>query len=148
MLDKLKSTRPSRSQASNYGWAWIVLCLTLALHVTDEALTDFLAVYNSTVERIHQKAAFLPLPTFTFSVWLTGLVIAIILLLALSVFAYKNMRWMIPVSYGFGILMIGNALLHIASSFYLGRFMPGVYSSPLLLLFSLYLLRMVRNSKK
>jgi hypothetical protein len=47
---------------------------------------------------------------------------------------------MTPLSYLFGAIMLGNGLLHIAGSFYLGRLMPGVYSAPLLLGASVYLL--------
>jgi hypothetical protein len=41
--------------------------------------------------------------------------------------------WTVPFSYFFGVMMMGNGLLHIAGSFYFGRLMPGVYSSPLVL---------------
>ena len=122
------------------GWAWVALCLALAVHVTDEALTDFLSVYNPTVRAIRNRLPFLPLPTFTFEVWLTGLIAAVVLLLSLSRFAFRGARWMTPVSYVFGALMFLNGSLHIAGSFYLGRLMPGVYSAPLLLAGSIYLL--------
>jgi hypothetical protein len=32
--------------ARKHGFAWIALCLALAVHVIDETLTDFLSVYN------------------------------------------------------------------------------------------------------
>jgi hypothetical protein len=79
---------------SNHGIAWVTLCLALAVHVTDEALTDFLSVYNPAVQAIRQKLPFLPLPTFTFELWLTGLILAIILLLLLSSFAFSGARWL------------------------------------------------------
>jgi hypothetical protein len=132
----------------NFGWAWMALCLALAFHVTDEALTDFLSVYNPTVLAIRRRLPLLPLPTFTFKVWLTGLIIAIILLLALSPFAFRGVRWMIFLAYVFGIFMAANGLQHIASSIYMGRLMPGVYSSPLLVICSIYLLLKVRHRKR
>jgi hypothetical protein len=119
--------------------------LALALHVTDEALTDFLSVYNPTVEAIRQRLAFLPLPTFTFGAWLTVLILAIVVVLGLSPFAFGKVRRMVPVAYGFGILMMVNGLLHMGGSIYLGELMPGVYSSPVLVVCSIYLLRKVRN---
>jgi hypothetical protein len=125
---------------SNHGIAWVALCLALAVHVTDEALTDFLSVYNPAVQAIRRKLPFLPLPTFSFEVWLAGLISAVILLLLLSPSAFRGARWMTPLSYFFGVMMLGNGLLHIAGSFYLGRPMPGVYSAPLLLGASVYLL--------
>ena len=128
----------------NFGWGWIALTMALALHVTDEALTNFLAVYNPTVMAIRRRVPFLPLPTFTFGVWLSGLVLGIILLLALSPFAFRKARWMMFAAYALGFFMMANALQHIAGSIYMGRLMPGVYSSPLLLVCSIYLLLSVR----
>jgi hypothetical protein len=140
---KIASSVPHHRPAANFGSAWVTLCLALALHVTDEALTGFLSVYNPAVEAIRQRLPYLPLPTFTFGVWLTGLITAIILLLALSPFAFRKTRWMVPLAYFFGILMIANGLQHFAGSIYLGQMMPGVYSSPVLLICSIYLLKKV-----
>ena len=118
--------------------------MALALHVTDEALTNFLSVYNPTVMAIRRRVTFLPLPTFTFRIWLTGLVLGIFLLLALSPFAFRGARWIMFAAYAFGFFMIANGLQHIAGSIYMGRLMPGVYTSPLLLVCSIYLLVSVR----
>lgn len=124
----------------NFGFAWVSLCLALAVHVVDEVLTDFLSIYNPAVVSIKKRLPFIPLPTFTFEVWLAGLIIAIFILLSLSPFAFRKVRWMVPLSYAFGIVMLFNGLLHITGSFYLGRLMPGVYSAPLVLVGSIYLL--------
>lgn len=132
----------------NFGWGWIALTMALALHVTDEALTNFLSVYNPTVLAIRRQMSFLPLPTFTFRVWLSGLVLGIILLLALSSFAFRGARWIMFAAYIFGFFMIANGLQHIAGSIYMRRWMPGVYSSPLLLVCSIYLLLSVRHRKR
>jgi hypothetical protein len=137
----------NRSHSLNFGWAWVGLCLALALHVADEALTDFLSVYNPTVTTIRQRFPFLPVPTFTLSTWLIGLVLAVVLLFAMSPFAFRNARWMVPPAYGFASFMFANALQHVAGSIYLGRPMPGVYSTPVLLVCSLYLLKRVRARK-
>jgi hypothetical protein len=123
-----------------FGHAWVALCLALAAHVADEALTDFLSVYNPTVQAIRERYAWFPMPIFEFETWLAGLITGIVLLLALSPFAYRGARWMMPLAYVFATIMLLNGLGHIAGSFYLGRLMPGVYSSPLLLGASLYLL--------
>ncbi len=122
------------------------MTLALAVHVADEALTDFLSVYNPTVEAIQARYPWVPLPTFTFEVWLGGLILAVVLLLVLSRFVFQGARWTVPFSYFFGVLMLGNGLLHIAGSFYFSRLMPGVYSSPLLLAGSIWLL--VSTQKK
>lgn len=129
------------------GIAWIALCLTLALHVTDEALNDFLSVYNPAVETIKQKIPFLPIPTFTFNIWLIGLISGITLLFFLSPFAFRRVWWMTPVSYILGIIMLMNGLGHFAGSLYMGKLMPGVYSAPLLIVSSIYLLISVITRK-
>ena len=144
-MNRMPSDPLSRSRAPNYAWAWVALCLALALHVTDEALTDFLSVYNPTALAIRQRLPFLPLPTFTFQVWLAGLILAVILLLALSPFAFREAKWIAIPAYMFGVLMLGNGLQHIIGSIYMGRLMPGVYSSPLLVICSVYLLMSVRR---
>ena len=114
------------------------------VHVADEALTDFLALYNPAVLAIREQYPFLPLPVFTFEDWLGLLIFAIVALTGASFFVWKG-RWaMRPISYVFAGFMLLNGLLHIAGSFYMGTFMPGVYSSPLLLAASIFL--MVRTA--
>ncbi len=106
------------SDMSQFGVAWLALCVALAIHVADEALTDFLSVYNPAVRAIRARFPFLPLP-----------------------------RWMRPIAYAFGIVMVGNGLLHLAGSVYLRKAMPGVYSAPLLLAAAVYLLVSVPVSR-
>jgi len=120
--------------------AWIALCGALAVHVADEALTGFLSVYNPAVASIRERYSWVPLPTFTFEVWLGGLIVAVIVLSSLTVLVLRGARLMTPLSSAFGALMLGNGLVHIAGSFQLGRPMPGVYSAPLLVAGSAYLL--------
>jgi len=124
-----------------FGIAWVTFALALAVHVTDEATHDFLSTYNPSVRAIRARLPFLPLPTFSFRVWLTLLIAGILLLLCLSFFAFRGDSWLRTVSRPLGILVgVLNATLHIASSVYFHRWMPGVYSSPLLLLAAIYLL--------
>jgi Protein of unknown function with HXXEE motif len=131
--------------SSQFGWAWLGLTLALAVHVTDEALNDFLSVYNPAVMAIRARWPFLWFPTFTFKAWLSGLVIAVVLLLALSPFAFRGAWWLIIPAYFLGLLMTANGLQHIVGSIYMRRMMPGVYSSPILLVCSSYLLLSARN---
>lgn len=131
--------------ANHFGLAWVALCACFALHVADEALTDFLSVYNPNALAIRRRLPFLPLPTFTFKVWLSLLILAVAVLLALSPFAFRGARWMVPLSYVFAIIMFLNGLAHVVSSVYLRRWMPGVYSSPLLLAVSAWLLAAART---
>jgi hypothetical protein len=131
-----------------HGWAWVGLCAALAIHIADEALTDFLSVYNPSVRAIRRQLPFLPLPTFTFGAWLGGLVTAVVLLLVLSRLVFRGARWMVPLSYIFGVLMLANGVVHCASSIYFRRLMPGVYSAPLLLAASVYLLVAARQRRR
>ena len=148
----LISTLNAFGLASNphaqFFWGWIALCLALALHVVDEASTGFLSVYNPTVMALRAKRPWLPFPIFTFGVWLAGLVAAVVLLLGLSIFVWRGAGWMRPLGFIFAIIMLGNGLGHVVGTI-LGRTiasirfprpMPGFYSSPFLLLASVYLL--------
>ena len=126
--------------ASRFGLAWVALCGALAIHVADEALTDFLSVYNPAVRAIRTRFPFLLLPTFTFPVWLGGLITVTILLFALSPAAFRGEPVMRPAAYVFGVVMAGNGLLHLVGSVYMRKAMPGVYSAPIILAAAVYLL--------
>ena len=127
----------------HWGIAWMMLCVASGLHVLDEALTDFLSVYNPIVRTLRKKFPFLPLPTFAFSVWLTLLILGLLVLFALSPLAFREVAWMRPASYLFAAIMLGNGLLHIGASLYFRRLVPGAYSSPLLIVAATYLLASV-----
>ena len=74
---------PGQSSQRRFGHAWVSLTIVLAFHVLDEALTDFLSVYNPIVREARARIGWFPMPEFTFGVWLTGLCVLLILLLAL-----------------------------------------------------------------
>lgn len=137
MADSATAEKKGRTQ---HGWAWVALCLAFGLHVLDEAFTDFLSVYNPVVRGLRERYPFLPLPTFRFEVWLALLATAVVVLLLLSPFVFRGARWMIPVSYGFAVVMLANGVAHLLISFSWGRPMPGAYSSPVLLVASAWLL--------
>lgn len=130
------------------GRAWLALCFALAVHVADEAATGFLDVYNPTVAAIRDSAPWLPLPVFRFETWIAGLVVAILLLAALSMFVVRGAGWTRPLAYAFAILMLVNAIGHAVGTLFgrtvetvrFSRPMPGFYSSPLLAAASIYLL--------
>ena len=92
------------------------------------------------VRALRARFPFLPLPTFTFRVWLTGLVLAVVALASLTPLAFRGGAWLRPIAYAFGIVMAGNGLLHLVGSVYMRKAMPGVYSAPLLLAAAIYLL--------
>jgi hypothetical protein len=67
--------------------------------------------------------------------------VGILLLLCFSSLAFRGTGWLRIVSLPLGIVVgVLNAALHIGSSIYFHRWMPGVFSSPLLLLTAIYLL--------
>jgi hypothetical protein len=139
---------PRIDNRRQWGIAWITLSLAFGAHVLDEALHDFLSFWNPLVLSLREKAPYLPMPTFTFGVWIGGLILAVLILLFLSRFAFRGSAWMRPLSYLLSIIMLGNGLLHIGASLYLGRAAPGVYSSPLLLAASAYLFVSIRRHWK
>ena len=126
-------------EAIRFGFAWVLLSVALALHVTDEVLTDFLSVYNPSAEAIRKRFPFLLLPVFTFRVWLAGLCLGIFVAFALSFLAFRSNHLAIVIAYPVAILMFANGIGHIVASLYCRRMMPGVYSSPLLVAASAYL---------
>ena len=81
------------------GLAWVLMWIALAVHITDEAFTGFLDVYNPTVLALRSKFGFWPMPTFEFRQWLIGLIAAIFLLALLSPSAFRNARWLRPLYY-------------------------------------------------
>lgn len=134
------SRRLRRQPKTRWHIAWLLLTVTLAGHVLDEAMTDFLSVYNPAVEGLRQSLPWLPLPTFTFEAWIGGLVAAILLLAALAPLARDGRRGMRALSYAYGVIMMLNGLGHLVGSLLLGRWLPGVVSSPFLLAAALVLL--------
>jgi len=132
--------QPMATRIAQWRAAWISLALALVLHVTDEALTGFLPVYNRVVEGVRTNHPWVPLPSFTFPVWLAGLVLGVLLLLGLTPMVSRGARCLRIVSLILAVVMIGNALGHLGASLYWGRFAPGAYFSPVLLIAAVALL--------
>lgn len=114
--------------------------LAFALHVVDEAVNDFLPLYNSVVGGWREASPWVPLPIFTFSGWLTLLIIVLIVLASLTPLFFAGSRSVRPIAWFFGVLMVANAVAHFGMSIYMGAFAPGVYSSPIVLIAALVLL--------
>ena len=145
-----------RAAAFRLGVAWVMLWIAVALHVIDEALTGFLAVYNPTVLALRAHFGFWPMPTYEFRGWLTGLALGILMLAALSPLVFQNVRWIRPLFY-FCAVVIGimnalghtifSVLGHTVSTVQFPRPAPGFYSSPLLLIVSIYALLQLRHTR-
>jgi hypothetical protein len=143
---------PTHIMHGSFGYAWLALCVALVAHVADEALTNFLGVYNPTVLAMRARYPWFPMPTFRFGVWLSGLIAACVLLLLLTPFAFRpdsaGGLWLRPGAYIFAFIMLFNGLGHVVftifgrtvSSVHFSRPAPGFYSSPFMLAASIYLL--------
>jgi hypothetical protein len=124
-----------------FGFAWIAFALAVAVHVADEAKHDFLSVYNPTVRAVRAKLPLLPLPTFSFPVWLGGLIAGALLLLLLSPLAFDGDYRLRLIAWPLAVIVgLFNAMLHFAGSIYFRRWMPGVYSAPVLTIAAVCLL--------
>lgn len=133
---------------TRWAMAWAALACAIGLHVADEALTGFLPRYNALVLSMRETYRWFPFPTFTFPVWLGGLVLGVLILFALLPLVLKGYAWLRYASYALGVLMIGNALAHMTASLLIHDFAPGVYSSPVLLVTAIVLLRAAVKAKK
>jgi hypothetical protein len=146
-----------RASASpdNFGLAWVLLCLAFCAHVADEASTGFLDVYNPTVIAMRARLSWFPMPTFEYRQWLIGLIVVNLVLLALTPFAYRNARGLRPLAYFFAGVMLLNGLGHTlftvlgrtVASVQFPRPAPGFYSSPFLLITSIYLFLRLRATR-
>ena len=149
-------TDPTKRFPDDFGLAWVLLCLAFCAHVADEALTGFLDVYNPTVIAMRGRLSWFPMPTFAYREWLIGLIVAVLVLLALTPFAYRGARWLRPLAYFLAAVMLLNGMGHTlftvlgqtVSSVRFPRPAPGFYSSPLLLITSFYLFVRLRATRK
>ena len=131
-----------------FGIAWMVLVFVLAIHVVDEMATGFLPFYNSLVTSMQASYAWFPMPPISLPVWLNGLGIVLVALLLSSPLVFEGKRYMRPIAFVFGGLMVLNAFGHIGASLYVGEAVPGTFSSPLLLIAAVYLLLMAHRDRQ
>ena len=132
--------RPTQADApERHARAWLALVGVLAAHVADEALTGFLQFYNPLVLSIRSRIAWFPMPTFTFGVWLAGLVALVIVLAALGGPVRRGATGTWLASWILAAIMFLNGLGHLGGSLYFQRWLPGTTSAPLLLAASLWL---------
>lgn len=130
-----------RVRTERLGYAWLALASAVGMHVLDEALSDFLSVYNPTVVALRGRLGWWPMPTFTYEAWLSGLIVGIVLLFALSPLLFLGARSFRPVAYVFAFLMILNGVGHVVGTIAgrtvpevtFSRPMPGFWSSPALI---------------
>lgn len=134
------------SRSRHYGDGWLALWGALLLHVVEEAAHDFRAVYDPAVETIRRDVSLPGLPPFPFEAWIVFLVVSLVVLLALTLPAYRGARWLRSGAFVFSAVMFANGLIHIVGSLLLWWPVPGVLSSPLLIAGSVYLwIRLARS---
>ena len=127
--------------------AWLLMTLAIAVHVFDEAMTGFLPFYNSSVAALRERLGLFPAPTFSFEVWLGGLIAGILLCVGMTGLVGRGGSTMRRAAIALGVLMILNALGHLLGSLYFWRILPGAYSSPPLLFAAAFMiLRGVRGN--
>jgi Protein of unknown function with HXXEE motif len=130
-----------RTVDRSHAHAWYILTAALALHVADEAFTDFLGFYNPTVLAVRSRLPWFPMPTFTFGPWLGGLIALVVILLLLAPAVERGAPGTRLASWALGVIMLLNGCGHLAGSAYFGRWLPGTTSAPVLVVASLWLAR-------
>ena len=113
--------------------AWVLMISAVAIHVIDEASTGFLPLYNNVAQSLRASLGLSFPPMFSFETWLGGLITAVIIGFALTSLVSRGGRFIRVFTTILGILMVVNALGHMLGSVYLGRLLPGFWSSPFLL---------------
>jgi hypothetical protein len=147
-----QQTTPS---ARSFGTPWLLLCLAFVMHVWDEAAHDFLSYYNSTVLALYGHFSWFPRMDMHVRTWLAALLVANLVLLVLTPWAYRNARWLRPLAYGFAGIQLLNGTGHVLAAIR-GRTVPsvqfegpapGVYTAPLLVALAAYLFWALRKSR-
>jgi len=141
--------------ATSFGTPWLLLCLAFAMHVWDEAAHDFLRYYNSTVLALYGHFSWCPRMDMQFRTWLTALLVANLVLLVLTPWAYGNARWLRPLAYVLAGIQVLNGTGHILAairgctvpSVQFEGPAPGVYTAPLLIVLAAYLIWALRKSR-
>ncbi len=121
--------------------AWVLMTCAGTLHVIDEAANGFLSFYNPLVLDLRERLSFFPAPTFSTDVWLGGLIGAIILSFLITPTVHRGGRFIRIIVTVIGVIMVFNGLGHTLGSVYLGRLLPGFWSSPILLLTAIYVVK-------
>jgi hypothetical protein len=111
-------------------------------------------LYNPTVIALRERFGWWPMPTFQFGEWLTGLLIACIVLPALSPLVARGAPGTRVLAYIFAIIMLFNAAGHTLATIFgqtvasvrVPRPAPGFWSSPVMAAAAIYLLVELRKS--
>jgi hypothetical protein len=127
---------PRQHHEHSLGRVWLVLCLALAVHVFDEAVTGFVPEVNSLLQTVSHGFALPSVPVVSYAWWLGALSVLVCLLLALTRPVSRGARLTRLLPYVLAWVSVANGLGHIVLSLWVGCLLPGTLSSPLLLLAS------------
>ncbi len=138
----------------NFGFAWLLLAISLTLHIWDEKIHDFIGYYNATVLALYGHLSWFPRIDMGFRTWLAVVVPVNVILFALTPLAFRNVCWLRPVAYVFAALCLSSGLGHMlltlrgsaSPSVVIEGVSPGFYSSPLLCASACYLLWRLRQT--
>jgi hypothetical protein len=152
-MERHSSNVASGHAGAGFGRAWFALTAAFALHVLDEATTGFLSIYNPTVTALRERWSWFPMPTFQFREWLIGLVIAVAVCFALTPLAARGSAALRPLAWFYALIMFFNGIGHTAftvlghtvASVTFSRPAPGFYSSPFLLVASVWLMARLKK---
>ena len=148
VADRAAAARGDEAASVRHMRAWLLLVGALALHVVDEASTGFLDFYNPLVLRIRSQIAWFPMPTFTPSGWLAGLVLVVAALAAAAPAVRRGGAAIRLASWLLSATMFVNGLGHLVGSAYFGRWLPGATTAPLLLAASVHLARSTERAHR
>lgn len=135
------------------GLPWFILCLSFALNILDERLHDFLGYYNPTVLTLYGHFSWFPRIDLTLGEWLAIVLGTDVVLLLMTPWALRKAGFIRPIAYAFATLMflkgLGTILISaigqtVGSVHFTGG-APGIYSSPLLMVASCFLLLCLRS---
>jgi hypothetical protein len=144
----LKDARLSR--------AWLIACCMLTLHVVDNAVTDFVGYYNSTVLALYGHFSWFPRLDTDFRTWLIAATCALIVPFALTSLVDRHLAVFARLAYVFAAYLLLDGCGHIAASL-LGHTVPsvhfqglspGFYSSPFLVAASGFLFWTARKANQ
>jgi hypothetical protein len=138
----------------NFGFAWLLLGLAFGLHIWDLAAHDFLTYYNATALALYGHFAIVPRMDLSIKTWLTAVILINLAFLALTPLAYRNTNWVRPIGCLFAGIAIVEGIGQILAtlrggtvgSVHFEGVAPGLYTAPLLLICSAFLLRVMRKS--
>jgi hypothetical protein len=107
--------------------------------VFDEAATGFLDFYNPLVLSIRARVDWFPMPTFTFGVWLAGLIGLVLVLTSMGRMVRSGSVGGQVASWALAAIMFLNGIGHLGGSLYLQQWLPGTTTAPLLVAASCWL---------